>query len=438
MRDALNATGRPIYYSICEIGAVKQTPVVLNSPSSCGRTGAYTSLEWIAANLDVKGLANSVLIEWVNNNNYFCREKTQTQMPPKLMIGPCIDGSAEQVFIAESDGSIRHAGSANECMDVYNCQVSDGTSVALYKCHPNGTAECGYKNQQWKYDAQSKTITNVNSKACLTLLPNKVDNLYSNVQQQRQQAQEPHVIISACKEGDQAQIFELTGKAVKTGDGKCLMAVEPPSPPTSGHCCRDGWVSQIDSQQDLTLDTLSGPGYWNDNDMLSVGCNEPGVNGTAGTPCAGFQTLTEQRAQFALWCIQASPLILGHDVTKMGKEIRSIITNPEMLALNQDPLGYRARIVYQSDPYNRTLTTFVKKLSNVSSPRAAAIFNRGSKPTAVVLTRKQMGFAPGECLCVNLRDVDVQKDISHAVKGDTLLSTTVQSHEVKVIRAICC
>ena len=62
MRDALNATGRPIYYSICEIGEVAQTPVVLNSPSSCGRKSAYTSLEWSAHDLDVKSLANSARV----------------------------------------------------------------------------------------------------------------------------------------------------------------------------------------------------------------------------------------------------------------------------------------------------------------------------------------------------------------------------------------
>lgn len=61
--------------------------------------------------------------------------------------------------------------------------------------------------------------------------------------------------------------------------------------------------------------------------------------------------MLEQRAQFALWCIQASPLILGHDVTKMGPVVKAIITNKEMLALNQDTLGHRAQIVYQPDPY---------------------------------------------------------------------------------------
>jgi alpha-galactosidase len=289
MRDALNATGRPIYYSICEIGSVEQTEVVTNSPSSCGRKGAYTSLEWTAAGLDVKGLANSVLIEWVNNNNNFCVER------------------------------------------------------------------------------------------------------------------DPHA-----------------------------PAGHPP------HCCASGWVSQIDSQQDLTLDSLSGPGYWNDNDMLSTGCNEPNLNGTPGTPCAGFQTMLEQRGQFALWCIQASPLILGHDVTKMGPEVRAIITNKEMLAVGQDPLGHRGAIAYQSDPYNRTLTTFVKKLADAKSPRAAALFNRGPVAAGLALTRAQMGFDAGSCACVDLKDIDRHTAVATGVTSDELLAVVLQPHEVRVVRATCC
>lgn len=59
-------------------------------------------------------------------------------------------------------------------------------------------------------------------------------------------------------------------------------------------------VSQIDSQQDLTIDELSGPGFWNDNDMLSVACNNETHKGTPGTPCAGYQSMLEQQGQFAL------------------------------------------------------------------------------------------------------------------------------------------
>ncbi|MDX6191595.1 glycoside hydrolase family 27 protein [Flavobacterium sp. Fl-318] len=72
------------------------------------------------------------------------------------------------------------------------------------------------------------------------------------------------------------------------------------------------------------LRKYSGPGHWNDPDMLEVG------NG---------MTYNEDKAHFALWSIMASPLIAGNDVRKMTKETIEILTNKEILAVNQDPLG---------------------------------------------------------------------------------------------------
>ena len=417
MRDALNATGRPIYYSICEIVGVEQTQTVLNSPSSCGHAQAYSSLAWKNASLDVRGLANSVLVEWVNNNNYFCRE-SNTPAHHSLSLQPCKAGSAQQNFSAEVDGSIRLGGSSDACLDVYNCDKADGTTLGVFKCHPSNTAECGYSNQQFVVDAASSNIRNRNSNTCLTL--GGATGLH----------------ISACKPGSAEQNFHVAHGAISTSGGRCLTSDAPT--PADAHCCSSGWVSQIDSQQDLTIDSLSGPGYWNDNDMLSVGCNEPNVNGTPGTPCAGFQSMVEQKGQFALWCIQASPLILGHDVTKMGPEVRAIITNPEMLALNQDKLGHRGEIVFQPDPYRRTITTFVKKLANTTSPRAAAVFNRGASAAKVTLTRAQMGFDAGTCACVELRDVDARTPVASGLKGADLITLDLEAHEVKVVRATCC
>ena len=375
-------------------------------------------MQWVNASLDVRALANSVLIEWVNNNNEFCVER---DMPTAqhLALAHCAAGSPAQAFTVEADGSIRHGGSADACMDAYNCEKAPGTTIGLYKCHPDGTSECGYKNQQFKIDAATKTITNINSGSCLTL------------------GGATGLQLAPCTPDGAKQTFAVSGGAIHSGDGMCLSTAASPGP-GKGHCCAAGWVSQIDSQQDLTLDSLSGPGYWNDNDMLSVGCNEPGRNGTKGTPCAGYQTMLEQRGQFALWAVQASPLILGHDVTKMGAEVRAIITNPEMIALNQDPLGHRAEIVYQPDSYYRTITTFVKQLASPSSPRAVAVFNRGEAAEKVTVTRAQLGFAAGSCACVDLRDVDTHKDVATGVKAEALITVSLLPHEVQVLRATCC
>ena len=72
------------------------------------------------------------------------------------------------------------------------------------------------------------------------------------------------------------------------------------------------------------LREYAGPGHWNDPDMLEVG------NGMSAA---------EDRAHFTLWCMMAAPLILGNDITNMTPETLATITNREMIAVDQDPLG---------------------------------------------------------------------------------------------------
>lgn len=72
------------------------------------------------------------------------------------------------------------------------------------------------------------------------------------------------------------------------------------------------------------LRKYAGPGHWNDPDMLEVG------NG---------MTVNEDRAHFAMWCMMASPLILGNDLRAMSEETKAILMNREMIAVDQDELG---------------------------------------------------------------------------------------------------
>lgn len=68
----------------------------------------------------------------------------------------------------------------------------------------------------------------------------------------------------------------------------------------------------------------AGPDHWNDYDMLEVG------NG---------MTAQEDRTHFGMWCMLASPLVLGNDISKMSKETLELVTNKELIAINQDKLG---------------------------------------------------------------------------------------------------
>ncbi|MCQ2335073.1 MAG: glycoside hydrolase family 27 protein [Paludibacteraceae bacterium] len=99
------------------------------------------------------------------------------------------------------------------------------------------------------------------------------------------------------------------------------------------NCCFDceldfgGWKSLgvlqiLDKNEPLRK--YAGPNHWNDPDMLEVG------NG---------MTVNEDRAHFSMWCMMAAPLILGNDIRTMSKATADIITNREMIAIDQDSLG---------------------------------------------------------------------------------------------------
>ncbi len=88
---------------------------------------------------------------------------------------------------------------------------------------------------------------------------------------------------------------------------------------------QNGVVQILDMQKGLR--EHAGPGHWNDPDMLEVG------NG---------MSTSEDRAHFSMWCMLAAPLIAGNDLRSMSAETKEILTNREVIAVNQDPLGIEA------------------------------------------------------------------------------------------------
>jgi alpha-galactosidase len=73
----------------------------------------------------------------------------------------------------------------------------------------------------------------------------------------------------------------------------------------------------------------AGPGGWNDPDMLEVG--------------NGGMNIDEYKVHFGLWAISKAPLIIGCNIINMIQEIKDILTNPEVIAINQDILGEQGR-----------------------------------------------------------------------------------------------
>jgi alpha-galactosidase len=106
------------------------------------------------------------------------------------------------------------------------------------------------------------------------------------------------------------------------------------------------------------------PGAWNDPDMLEIG--------------NGGMTDDEYRAHFSLWAIMAAPLIAGNDVRTMAGATRDILTNRDVIAVDQDSLGVQGTLVEEQSP---ELQVWMKPLADGS--RAVVLLNRSALQTVI-------------------------------------------------------
>ncbi|MDH7460680.1 glycoside hydrolase family 27 protein [Chitinophagaceae bacterium 26-R-25] len=107
------------------------------------------------------------------------------------------------------------------------------------------------------------------------------------------------------------------------------------------------------------LRSYSGPGGWNDPDMLEVG------NG---------MTMNEDKAHFSIWCIMAAPLMMGNDLRKISNETLSVFLNKDAIAVDQDPLAIQGFRYMQKD----SMEVWVKPLAN--DEWAVCFLNRKTTP----------------------------------------------------------
>jgi alpha-galactosidase len=119
-----------------------------------------------------------------------------------------------------------------------------------------------------------------------------------------------------------------------------------------------GVMKILDMQHPLRA--YAGPGHWNDPDMLEVG--------------NGSLTLGEDRAHFTMWAMLAAPLIAGNDLRTMSKDVLGILTNREVIAVDQDSLGVEGFRESTAD----SLETWYKPLAH--GDWVVCFFNRGSGP----------------------------------------------------------
>jgi alpha-galactosidase len=121
-----------------------------------------------------------------------------------------------------------------------------------------------------------------------------------------------------------------------------------------------GFMKIVEMRKDIRK--FSGPDHWNDFDMMEVG-NE--------------MNDTEDKSHFAMWCMMASPLVAGNDFRKMSKETLAILTNKELIAVNQDKLGIQGFKLSAEDG----LEVWVKPLSDGNW--AVTFLNRTDAPKKI-------------------------------------------------------
>ncbi|KAK4433510.1 Alpha-galactosidase 3 [Sesamum alatum] len=131
---------------------------------------------------------------------------------------------------------------------------------------------------------------------------------------------------------------------------------------------------------------FAGPGGWNDPDMLEVG--------------NGGMSYHEYRAHFSIWALMKAPLLIGCDVRSMTQETFEILSNEEVIAVNQDPLGVQGRKVYSYGP-DGCYQVWAGPLSG--QRLAVVLWNRGSKPA--IITAKWASLGIESSTSVSIKDL---------------------------------
>ena len=190
-----------------------------------------------------------------------------------------------------------------------------------------------------------------------------------------------------------------------------------------GNCWRttgdieDSWESlyRIGFAQ-YRMSPYAKPGRWNDPDMLIVGKVGWGehLHDTRLTP-------DEQYTHISLWCLLSSPLLIGCDISQLDNFTLSLLTNDEVLAINQDPLGRQA---FRAVINDKGAEVWVKELSDGS--KAVGLFNTGEETATVSFDAEELQWKTS----FTARDCWRQKDLGKF----TTYSASVPAHGVVLLR----
>jgi Alpha-galactosidase len=186
----------------------------------------------------------------------------------------------------------------------------------------------------------------------------------------------------------------------------------------TGGDIRDNWKSL--KSRLLTQDKwapYARPGHWNDPDMMILGWV-----GWGKGPYPTHLTPDEQYSHMSAWCLQSVPLLLGNDLTKLDAFTLSLLTNDEVLEVNQDPLGKQATVVSHID----SCGVLAKDMEDGS--KAAGLFNITDSITRKLTVKWSELGIKGKYI---VRDLWRQKDLG---TFENEFSADVPPHGVVMIR----
>lgn len=153
-------------------------------------------------------------------------------------------------------------------------------------------------------------------------------------------------------------------------------------------------------------------GHYNDMDMLEVG--------------RGL-TAEEDKSHFSMWCILSSPLVLGNDMRSISQATKNILTNAEVIAVNQDTTGLQAKIVTDNA---KGLQVWAKPLNGkLSKERAVVLFNRTEAAAQMSVKWKDLNLVGP----ATVRDLWTHTDLG---SKDSIYTATVPSHGVVMLKVV--
>lgn len=172
-------------------------------------------------------------------------------------------------------------------------------------------------------------------------------------------------------------------------------------------------------RKNLYLSAFASDGHFNDMDILVIGFADR-------TAPIGGETLTytEEEAHFGMWCIMSSPLVLGCDLRYIPQAALDLISNPELISVNQDPLGLQAYVVQNNGTGYVLAKDLLEKRGNT---RAVALYNPSDSACAFTVPLSAIEFDEK----VRVRDLSRRTDLGK-VKG--CIRMTLPAHSARILK----